>query len=90
MIQQFHSSLNSSVNQNTTTRVTLFICFIILLILVYSIFWLPIVAKINREVNFYLYLKYFIGVNFFKNKKLDKTDNKNVGNYSFESYSIKS
>ena len=55
MIEKFRASIEDSINSYTTTRITLFICFLIVLAFVYLFFWLPLVSKLLREVKIIIF-----------------------------------
>jgi hypothetical protein len=45
--------MQADLDSNTTTTVTIFNIFIIMLVFIYLLFWLPIANKINREVPYH-------------------------------------
>lgn len=51
IIENFRKSIESTINSYTTTRITLFVCFLVIIVFVYVFFWLPLVTKLLREVN---------------------------------------
>ncbi|KAL4426928.1 hypothetical protein ABPG74_012928 [Tetrahymena malaccensis] len=49
LVTSFLQDISSQISSNQTTRVTIFICFMVLLVCVYIVFWIPLVTKITRE-----------------------------------------
>lgn len=50
LVTRFLADITSQIQSNQTTRVTIFITFMILLVAIYVAFWIPLVSKITREV----------------------------------------
>jgi PAS domain S-box-containing protein len=50
LMQAFQSGLNDEFNTNTTNRLIFYIFFNIILVIIYFIFWLPLVSKLNRDI----------------------------------------
>ena len=50
LIQTFLKSSDNGLESNTLLRVTLFICFVIVLVVAYLFFWIPSANKVQKEV----------------------------------------
>jgi len=50
LMQAFQAGLNDEFNTNTTNRLIFYIFFNIILVIIYFIFWLPLVSKLNRDI----------------------------------------
>jgi len=50
LMQAFQQGLNDEFNTNTTNRLIFYIFFNIILVIIYFIFWLPLVSKLNRDI----------------------------------------
>ena len=46
----FQAGLDEQFNSNTTRRLIFYIFFNIILVIIYFIFWIPLVSKLNRDV----------------------------------------
>ena len=47
---KFMKNIENDLNSSMSLRVTLFICFVILLLLIYLFFWVPLFVNLNAEV----------------------------------------
>jgi len=50
LMAAFQSGLNDSFDTNTTNRLIFYIFFNIILVIIYFIFWIPLVSKLNRDI----------------------------------------
>lgn len=49
---QFEAGMNSIFDKYITNRIILFVFFYVVLLGAYLVLWLPLVSKLNKDVNF--------------------------------------
>ena len=54
LISSFKTSLDDKFSSELTARLIIFILFIIALVVVYVILWIPLIIRINNDVRNYL------------------------------------